>query len=111
MVSAMPRHKPRKPHKPRRPRRRMLWRDIRATLAKSRGRFASIVSLMALGSFALVGLFATAPDMRATGRAFYDEHNLADVTVISDYGLTSDDEEIIRRKRVGIHSFSIIWVG
>lgn len=80
----------------RRPRKRMLWRDIRATLAKSKGRFASIVSLMTLGSFALVGLFATAPDMRATGRAFYDEHNLADVTVISDYGLTADDEAIIR---------------
>ena len=90
MVNAMTRRRPR------RLRKRMLWRDIRTTLAKSKGRFASIVSLMMLGSFALVGLFATAPDMRATGRAFYGEHNLADVTVISDYGLTAADEAIIR---------------
>ncbi|MBW3081689.1 FtsX-like permease family protein [Bifidobacterium saguinibicoloris] len=77
-------------------RKHMLWKDIRVTLAKSQGRFASIVSLMLLGSFALVGLFATGPDMQATGRTFYDEHNLADVTVISDYGLSRDDETIIR---------------
>ncbi|RSX52975.1 hypothetical protein [Bifidobacterium samirii] len=88
----------RTPHRARRsaPRKRMLRKDIRVTLAKSKGRFLSIVSLMALGSFALVGLFATGPDMQATGRAFYAEHNLADVTVMSDYGLTEDDEAIIR---------------
>ncbi|MBT1171777.1 FtsX-like permease family protein [Bifidobacterium sp. MA2] len=74
----------------------MLWKDIRVTLAKSKGRFLSIVSLMTLGSFALVGLFATGPDMQATGRDFYGEHNLADVTVISDYGLSRDDQTIIR---------------
>ncbi|NEG72661.1 FtsX-like permease family protein [Bifidobacterium ramosum] len=74
----------------------MLWKDIRVTLAKSKGRFISIVSLMMLGSFALVGLFVTGPDMQATGTTFYSEHNLADVTIISDYGLSKDDEAIIR---------------
>ncbi|WP_236036808.1 FtsX-like permease family protein [Bifidobacterium simiiventris] len=77
-------------------RKHMLWKDIRVTLAKSKGRFISIVSLMMLGSFALVGLFVTGPDMQATGTTFYGEHNLADVTVISDYGLSKDDEKIIR---------------
>ncbi|KFJ01239.1 ABC transporter permease [Bifidobacterium stellenboschense] len=78
------------------PRKRMLWRDIRITLRRSKGRFLSIVSLMALGSFALVGLFVTGPDMRITGADFYDRHTLADVTVVSDYGLSRDDERIIR---------------
>lgn len=77
-------------------RKRMLWKDIRVTMAKSKGRFLSIVSLMALGSFALVGLFVTGPDMRITGTDFFDGNDLADVTVISDYGLTHDDESIIR---------------
>lgn len=77
-------------------RKRMLWKDIQVTLTKSKGRFLSIVSLMTLGSFALVGLFVTAPDMRAAGSTFYADHHLADVTVISDYGLSSDDETIIR---------------
>ncbi|RSX53822.1 cell division protein FtsX [Bifidobacterium goeldii] len=77
-------------------RKRMLWKDIRVTLSKSKGRFISIVSLMMLGSFALVGLFATGPDMQATGTSFYTTNNLADVTVISDYGLSKTDEKIIR---------------
>lgn len=77
-------------------RKRMLWKDIRITLAKSKGRFLSIVSLMALRSFALVGLFVTGPDMKITGVDFYGRHNLADVTVISDYALSKDDERIIR---------------
>ncbi|WP_236029434.1 ABC transporter permease [Bifidobacterium miconisargentati] len=77
-------------------RKRMLWKDIRITLSKTKGRFISIVSLMALGSFALVGLFVTGPDMQITGTEFYGDNNLADVTVISDYGLTRDDEDIIR---------------
>lgn len=47
--------------------KRMLWKDIRVTMAKSKGRFVSIVSLMTLGSFALVGLFVTGPDMQITG--------------------------------------------
>ncbi|PWG66451.1 ABC transporter permease [Bifidobacterium callitrichidarum] len=77
-------------------RKRMLWKDIRTTLAKTKGRFLSIVSLMTLGSFALVGLFVTGPDMQITGTEYYHGNNLADVTVISDYGLTRGDERIIR---------------
>lgn len=77
-------------------RKRMLWKDIFATLNKSKGRFLSIVSLMLLGSFALVGLFVTGPNMRITGTDYYTTNHLADVTVISDYGLTDDDARIIR---------------
>lgn len=77
-------------------RKRMLWKDIFATLRKSKGRFLSIVSLMLLGSFALVGLFVTGPNMRVTGTNYYNTNNLADVTIISDYGLTDDDAHIIR---------------
>ena len=36
-------------------RKRMLWRDIALTFRKSKGRFLSIVALLALGAFALVG--------------------------------------------------------
>ena len=74
----------------------MLWKDTRVTMAESKGRFASIVSLMTLGSFALVGLFVTGPDMQITGTDFFNQNNLADITVISDYGLTKADENIIR---------------
>ena len=48
--------------------KRILWKDIRQTLSGSIGRFVSIVCLMALGSFALVGLKVAGPDMQATDR-------------------------------------------
>ena len=44
--------------------KRILWKDIRQTLSGSIGRFVSIVCLMALGSFALVGLKVAGPDMQ-----------------------------------------------
>lgn len=71
------------------------WKDIRDSFASSKGRVFSIVALMALGSFALVGLKVVAPDMRLTGDKFFQSHNTADLYVISDYGLDSDDTKIL----------------
>ena len=73
------------------PRKSALWKDVRRSIARSKGRFVSILLLMALGSFALVGLFVAGPDMRDTGEAYFDEYGLADLTVMSDYGLDKDD--------------------
>lgn len=84
---------------PRRPKKTALATDIRRSIARSKGRFASILLLMALGSFALVGLFVAGPDMRATGRAYFGDYDLADVTVLSDYGLTSDDVAAINEAK------------
>ncbi|MDF7641694.1 FtsX-like permease family protein [Bifidobacterium sp. ESL0784] len=75
--------------------KRMLWHDIRQAFSKSKGRFFSIVLLVALGSFALVGLTVSGPDMRDTGNAYFAEHHLADLSVISDYGLDKADRQQI----------------
>ncbi|BEK82908.1 hypothetical protein B19861_08500 [Bifidobacterium adolescentis] len=48
-----------------------------------------------MGSFALVGLKVTGPDMQATAADFYGRNNLADITVVSNYGISKDDERII----------------
>lgn len=74
----------------------MLWRDVLATFKKSKGRFCSIVCLIALGSFALVGLKVAGPDMRATSARFFDRYDMADVTVIGDLGLDADDQADIK---------------
>ena len=74
-----------------------LWKDVRRSIAHSKGRFISIMLLMALGSFALVGLFVAGPDMRATGEAYFGEYSLADLTVLSDYGLDDVDVAAIDR--------------
>ncbi|WEV75035.1 ABC transporter permease [Bifidobacterium sp. ESL0800] len=75
--------------------KRMLWHDIWQSFSKSKGRFFSIVCLVALGSFALVGLTVSGPDMRDTGNAYFAEHHLADLSVISSYGLDKADRQQI----------------
>ena len=77
--------------------RHALWLDIRRSIRRSKGRFLSIVGLMALGSFALVGLFVTGPDMRATGRAYFDALDVADILVIGDFGLNEEDCALIEQ--------------
>ncbi len=73
----------------------MLNKDIKKSITHSFGRFISIMLLMALGSFALVGLSITGSDMRKTGTNYFKKYNTADVTIISDYGLTSTEMECI----------------
>ncbi len=71
------------------------WKDILKSFSSSKGRVISIVSLMALGSFALIGLKITAPDMQKTGQHFFAEHQVADLFVISDYGLSQSDQTLL----------------
>lgn len=71
--------------------KRKLWRDIKKCFLNSKGRFISIFCLMALGSFAIVGLKVTGPDMRETGITFFKQTNLSDLTVIGDYGIDEDN--------------------
>ena len=75
----------------------MLWRDILATFKKSKGRFCSIVCLIALGSFALVGLKVAGPDMRETSGAYFSSYDMADLAVIGGLGIDESDEADIER--------------
>ena len=79
------------------PRKTALNKDLWRSIKHSKGRFISILLLVALGSFALVGLFVTGPDMRAAARAYFGECDVADITVISDYGLDTDDMKAIEK--------------
>ena len=77
--------------------KRMLWVDVRRTFLKSKGRFVSIVALLTLGAFALVGLKVAGPDMRATAARYLSGYQLADITVTGDLGLDADDEAKIEQ--------------
>ncbi len=77
--------------------KKQLWHDILATFKKSKGRFVSIVCLIALGSFALVGLKVAGPDMRATSSEYFSSYDMADLAVIGDLGIDADDEADIER--------------
>ncbi|MCO8295695.1 FtsX-like permease family protein [Tetragenococcus halophilus] len=77
--------------------KKKLWKDIRRSVTGSWGRFFSILSLMALGTFAFVGLKVTGPDMRATAENFYDQTNLADMTLTSTWGLDDSDQDLLAK--------------
>ncbi|MCO8289510.1 FtsX-like permease family protein [Tetragenococcus halophilus] len=77
--------------------KKKLWKDIRRSVTGSWGRFFSILSLMALGAFAFVGLKVTGPDMRATAENFYDQTNLADMTLTSTWGLDDSDQDLLAK--------------
>lgn len=67
--------------------KKTLWKDIKRCFLKSKGRFFSIVCLVALGSFALVGLQIAGPDMRKTGENYFNRLHLSDISVIGGYGM------------------------
>lgn len=71
----------------------MYWKEIRQTMVGSKGRFCSILLLMLLGSFALVGLKSTVPDMDKTATAYFKTYQTADLLVMADYGLSQADQE------------------
>lgn len=79
--------------------KKTLHKDIRKSITKSKGRFVSILLLMALGSFALTGLFVTGPDMRKTGENYFKTYNTSDLTILSDYGITKDDQKVINQTK------------
>ncbi|MDO4679850.1 MAG: FtsX-like permease family protein [Aerococcus sp.] len=75
--------------------KKSLWKDIFKSISHSKGRFLSILGLMLLGAFALVGLQVTGPDMRDTGRHYLKDLNVADMAVIGTLGIDEEDQKVI----------------
>ena len=65
-------------------------------IKKSLNRFLSIFLIVAMGVSFYSGIQASAPDMRATGDAYFDESSLMDLRVISTLGLTEEDLDALR---------------
>ena len=81
------------------------WKDVWRTFVASKGRMLSIALLMALGSFALIGLKVTSPNMKTTGEHFFKAHQTADLSLISTYGINKTDQDLlntVKKKNVDI---------
>ena len=74
-----------------------LRKDFFMEIRKSMGRFLSIFFIVALGVSMFAGIRATQPDMIYSGDAYVDENKLMDIKVVSTYGLTQEDVEVIGR--------------
>ncbi len=75
--------------------KKALRKDFYMEVKKSLNRFISIFLIVALGVAFYSGIQSAAPDMRYSGDAYFDQHQLMDLKVISTMGLTEDDVEAI----------------
>lgn len=76
--------------------KKALRKEFRVEVKKSMNRFISIFFIVAMGVAFFSGIQSCAPDMRATGDAYFDQSRLMDVRVISTMGITEEDLEAIR---------------
>ena len=67
--------------------RKVYWKDLFASFAHSKGRFLSILTLMLLGSLALVGLKVTTPNMHRTANQFIQQQKMLDLAVDGGLGI------------------------
>ncbi|QDO90969.1 FtsX-like permease family protein [Dolosigranulum pigrum] len=70
-----------------------LWKDTFREVRGTLSRFLSIFAIIFLGVAFFAGLVATGPVMMETSDAYYKEHNLADMQVLSTGGLVDEDIE------------------
>ena len=73
--------------------RKVYWKDLFASFTHSKGRFLSILTLMLLGSLALIGLKVTTPNMHRTANQFIQQQKMLDLAVMGDLGLDQADQE------------------
>ena len=74
-----------------------LNKDIVRDIIKTKGRFLSIMLIVALGVAFFSGIKISPIIMRDTTDKYYDEYNLMDIRVLSTLGLTDKDEDAIRK--------------
>ena len=89
--------------------RKVYWKDLFGSFTHSKGRFLSILTLMLLGSLALVGLKVTTPNMHRTANQFIQQQKMLDLAVMGDLGLDQvDQEELLGVKGARIEFGSLL---
>ena len=82
--------------------KKTLNKDIRNSLRQSKGRFLSIMLLMMLGAFSLVGLKVSGPDIEDTLNSYMETANAADLFVVAGYGLSGEDQAEIKQENAEV---------
>ena len=71
-------------------------KDIIKTIVKGMKRFMALALIAALGVCMGTGLKASCDDLRITADEFFDKQNLFDIMIVSTYGLTDEDIEVLK---------------
>lgn len=77
--------------------KKALNKDILRDILKSKGRYFSIMLIVALGVAFFSGIKVSPMVMRNTVDNYYDDYNFMDVEVRSTLGLTDDDVDAIKK--------------
>ena len=87
-----------------------LWKDTFREVRGTLSRFLSIFAIIFLGVAFFAGLVATGPVMMETSDAYYKEHNLADMQVLSTGGLVDEDIERLEAVEHAVVEPAICWM-
>lgn len=74
-----------------------LRKDFIRDIKNSKGRFISILLIVALGVAFFAGIKDAPLVMKKTSDSYYDEYNLMDIRIASTLGLTDDDVDAIKK--------------
>ena len=74
-----------------------ILKDTFREIKKSFSRFISIFAISAIGVAFFAGISASAPDMKASADAYFDEYNLMDFRILCNFGITENDVREIRK--------------
>lgn len=72
-------------------------KDIVKEIKKSKGRFVSILLIVAIGVAFFTGITTAAPVMRENVDRYYDNTNYRDIELLSTFGFEEEDFELIRK--------------
>lgn len=73
--------------------KKTLRKDILRSIRTSKARFLSLFLLMTIGSFALIGLKVTGPDLARSGNQFIQSNKVMDLSVLASSGLSEQDKK------------------
>ena len=75
----------------------MFHKDTFRLIRKTRKRFVTIVLIVLIGVAFMVGLMSSAPTMKASVDAYFDQTNFMDVQLFSSYGFDERDLTALRK--------------
>ncbi len=75
---------------------RIQWKDFFREIKKNKGRFFSLLFIVALGCAFYSGIRSSEPDMTASVDRYFNETNFCDIRIISTLGLTDKDLDAIK---------------
>ena len=76
--------------------KKALVKDLFREIWRTKSRFLAILAIVAIGCGFFAGVKSSCPDMKLTAATYYEEYNLADFHIMSNYGLDDTDIEAIK---------------